>query len=269
MTIRFDLRLDKADKHGRVPVNLFAFFDGHRLQYFTKEKCKPADWNADRQQFRKTFAGYQDGNLYLEQLSERARKAYRELLAAGVAPTPALLREALRPTSAEPEQPVPAPPKVVPFTELYEEYRQALRARGYSKETLRQRLVVRNWLGDFERDKKETLSPETYDVATHDRLLGYLRFDRKLAENTVATLVRNVRVFLRYLREERGFAVPVELRKLMGPAGRGNEDVALCGRPGGAGRRAAAGQPGAGARRAALLLLHRATLLGRAGAASG
>ncbi len=46
--IRFDLRLDKADKHGRVPVNLFAFFDGHRLQYFTKEKCKPADWNADR-----------------------------------------------------------------------------------------------------------------------------------------------------------------------------------------------------------------------------
>ena len=64
MNIRSALRLDKADKHGRVPVNRFAFFGGHRIQYFTKEKCKPTDWNADRQQFSASFAGYQNGNRY-------------------------------------------------------------------------------------------------------------------------------------------------------------------------------------------------------------
>lgn len=213
MVTQFVLRSDKQDAAGRRPVYLLVYADGQRLKCALGEKCRPADWNEEKQQFRRSFAGFQEANDLLAAQAEKVTKWWREVRTAGGTPTLAGLKELLKPVPVAPAAPAPKP---VPFAELYEEYRQALRARGYSRETLRQRLVVRNWLADFERDKRETLRPETYDVATHDRLPAYLRFDRKLAENTVATLVRNVKVFLRYLREERGFAVPVELRKLTG-----------------------------------------------------
>ncbi len=217
MTTQFVLRTDKAEASGYCPIHLLAYFDGIRFKCASGEKCRPADWNKDKQQFRRSFPGFQEANDCLSAMAEKATQWWRQTRAAGGTPTSEGLRAILKPKRA-PSELAATPAPVVPFTVLYEEYRQALRARGYSHETLRQRLVVRNWLRDFERDKSETLTPETYDVATHDRLLAYLRFDRKLAENTVATLVRNVRVFLRYLREERGFTVPVELRKLQGRA---------------------------------------------------
>ena len=47
-------------------------------------------------------------------------------------------------------------------------------------------------------------------------MLQYLRFDRNLAQNTIASFVRGLKVFLRWCREERAMSVPVELRKLQG-----------------------------------------------------
>ena len=58
------------------------------------------------------------------------------------------------------------------------------------------------------------MDPTTYNLATHDRVLGYLRFDRKLAPNTIASFVRGLKVFLKWCRDELGLPVAVELRKL-------------------------------------------------------
>ncbi|NML65936.1 tyrosine-type recombinase/integrase [Hymenobacter sp. RP-2-7] len=214
MVTQFVLRKQKKNAAGECPVQLIVYFDGARLTCATGEKCRPADWNDKRQQFRGSYPLTEEANNLLNRMATDVLTWWRKLRAAGEQPTLASLKAVLKPAA----EPGPTAPVLRPMTELYEEYRQALRARGYSKETLRQRLVVRNWLGDFERDTEERLHPTTYEVATHDRLLAYLRFERKLAENTVATLVRNVKVFLRWCREERGMAVPVELRKLQGKA---------------------------------------------------
>lgn len=50
MTIKYVLRNEKKDSLGRCPVQLVVFYDGPRLRYATGMKCKPGDWNADRQQ---------------------------------------------------------------------------------------------------------------------------------------------------------------------------------------------------------------------------
>lgn len=99
---------------------------------------------------------------------------------------------------------------------LNTEHREVLRARGYANHTLRQRKMLCSWLGNYERDRGELLDPATYDLATHDRGLHYLRSDRNLAQNTIASFVRGLKVFLRWCREDRGMSVPVELRKLQG-----------------------------------------------------
>ncbi|WP_345073931.1 tyrosine-type recombinase/integrase [Hymenobacter fastidiosus] len=212
MTTQFVLRTDKKDGAGRCPVHLIAYFDGLRLKCATGEKCKPSEWNEGRQRFRGSFTGAEKANNFLELRAALVSEWWRTVRAAGGTPTMAGLKAAL--------QPVVEAVVVVPvrrsITVLNDEHREALRARGYANHTLRQRKMLCSWLGNYERDRGELLDPTTYDLATHDRVLHYLRFDRNLAQNTVASFVRGLKVFLRWCREERGMSVPVELRKLQG-----------------------------------------------------
>lgn len=212
MTTQFILRTDLMNKAGRCPVQLVAYSDGLRLKCATGEKCKPSEWNANRQRFRGTFTGAEEANDFLELRAKQVSEWWRKERAADRTPTMAGLKAALRPVAA----PVVEVVQKQSITVLNTEHREALRARGYANHTLRQRKMLCSWLGNYERDRGELLDPTTYDLATHDRVLGYLRFDRNLAQNTVASFVRGLKVFLRWCREERGMSVPVELRKLQG-----------------------------------------------------
>ncbi|SHL94519.1 Arm DNA-binding domain-containing protein [Hymenobacter psychrotolerans] len=92
MTVKFVLREDKTDKNGLVPVFIDAIFEGLRLRCFTREKCLPKEWNADKQRFRKGKTGAEEANNVLEAMAERVQKRYRDLRTAGTPPTLALLR---------------------------------------------------------------------------------------------------------------------------------------------------------------------------------
>ncbi|RTQ52287.1 hypothetical protein EJV47_04495 [Hymenobacter gummosus] len=210
MVIQFILRTDKKDKAGRCPVHLVVYFDGLRLKAATGEKCKPAEWNADRQQFRGSYTLAEEANDLLRLMAGNVLAWWRGVRARGEAPTLAGLKAALRPVVAD--EPAPA----LSLARLSEAHGQTMRARGYAKHTLRQRRTLGNWLAAYEAARGEALDPGTYDLAAHDRLLAYLRFDRKLAPNTVATVVRGLKVLLRWCRDERGIKVPLELRKLQG-----------------------------------------------------
>ena len=209
MVTQFVLRTDKKDKAGRCPVHLVVYFDGARLKCATGEKCRPADWNAERQQFRRSYPLPDEANDLLTLMAGSVLAWWRKLRAVGDAPTLAGLREALRPA--------PAPQVAVAESVgvAYEQYRAAMRARGYSRETLRQHVVARNWFTGFEQWSGQLLDPTTYDLARHDELLGYLRQVRKLAPNTMYTAVKDLKSFLRFLRDERGVAVGIDLRKLV------------------------------------------------------
>ena len=208
MVTQFTLRTDKKDKAGRCPVHLICYFDGVRLKCSTGEKCKPADWNADRQEFRRSYPLAEEANDLLKLMAANVLKWWRGVRAAGEIPTVAGLKAVLRPEPTVVD-------KVRPVAVLYEEYRQAMKARGYSRETLRQHVVARNWFTGFEQWSGQLLDPVTYNLARHDALLGYLREVRKLAPNTMYTAVKDLKSFLRFLRDERGVAVGIELRKLV------------------------------------------------------
>ncbi|MBJ6107728.1 tyrosine-type recombinase/integrase [Hymenobacter sp. BT523] len=211
MTTKFVLRVQKMDAAGRCPVYLMAYFDGLRLVHSTGEKCKPADWNADRQKFRASYPLAEEANMLLTRLTAEALAWWRKLRAAGETATLEGLKAALRPA--------PAPEAVVikqeSVTVWYDEYRRSMKARGYAFETLRHNLVTRNWMACFEKWAGVLLDPTTYNMALHDRLMVYLREERKLAPNSVATAIKDLKTFLRWLRDERGVAVGIEISKLV------------------------------------------------------
>lgn len=87
MTTQFILRTDLMNKAGRCPVQLVAYSDGLRLKCATGEKCKPSEWNANRQRFRGTFTGAEEANDFLELRAKQVSEWWRKERAADRTPT--------------------------------------------------------------------------------------------------------------------------------------------------------------------------------------
>lgn len=97
MVTQFVLRTDKKDSAGRCPVHLVVYFDGARLKCATGEKCKPADWNGDKQKFRASYPLAEEANDLLKRRAAEVLAWWRKVRAAGEVPTVDSLRAALRP----------------------------------------------------------------------------------------------------------------------------------------------------------------------------
>lgn len=166
MTVKFVLREDKTARNGLAPVFIIANFEGLRLQGFTREKCLPKEWNADKQRFRKAKEGYEEANNVLDAIAERVQKRYRELRTAGTPPTLALIREVINPTAATPE---------LGFMEAMTAFIEVLRGRGYAFNTLWHYGTARNHLATFlTSGRRKRITVVDYDGATHDDFVKHL-----------------------------------------------------------------------------------------------
>ncbi len=209
MTIQFERRDDRPDSAGRCVIHLRACFDGQRLRMATAGRCLAAEWNEDKSRFRKSFSGYQDANDSLEALAELLAKAYRELRTAGVAVTAALLKTALQPKVAAEDLP-PAPL----LADLFGEYIEVLRVRGFRFHTLKGYKTAHNTLLEFAATRPGRLTVADYDASMHDELVGHLRDVRGSAQNTVAGVVKQIKPFLAWAQENRGQTLAVNPAKL-------------------------------------------------------
>ena len=198
MIIKFERRTDQPDAAGRCKVYLVATFDGQRLRLSTGERCLAAEWNEEKSRFRKSFSGFQEANDVLDALSERVSKAYRDLRTAGVVVTSALLKDALAPKVAAADLP-PAPL----LTDLFGAYIEVLRARGFRFHTLKGYKTAHNTLLEFAGTLPGRLTTADYDSGMHDGLLGHLRDVRGSAQNTVADVVKQLKPFLAWARNDR------------------------------------------------------------------
>ena len=211
MTVQFERRTDRPDAAGRCTIHLRAYFDGQRLRLVTREKCLASEWQTDKQKFRRSKPGFQEANEYLDSLAARVQAAYRQLRTSGIEPTPEDLKAALAP-AAPVEKPKAAP--VLPLIELFDEYRLALAARGRRASTLKGVKTTRNLMEQFEGKLKRKLTLAAYDVAMHDRLLGFLRNEKKLAQNSIWKVVKHIKALLAYLGEDRGLTLALKVRQL-------------------------------------------------------
>ncbi|MFD2787389.1 tyrosine-type recombinase/integrase [Hymenobacter rubripertinctus] len=205
MTVQFYLR--NPDSTTASALYLQVRVGGQRLRLTTGEKCLPAQWDERKEQFRRSYPGYQEANELLAALAARLTEAHRRQRAEGGTPTPASLKAALAPAAA----PVVREQNLVV---LMSEFREVLRGRGYMRDTLRHYLVVGNWLRDFALHRRRPLLAESYSLVEHDALLHYLTLTRELAPNSVYTLVKNLKALFNYLQQERGYALALKVASL-------------------------------------------------------
>lgn len=213
MTITFERRTDRPDAAGRCTIHLWVYFDNQRLRFATWERCLASEWHAERNQFRRSFAGAQEANEYLQSLCDRLHAHYRQMRAAGGVITPEVLKEVLSPpVVAKPVAEVEVP--VFWLTDLYVAYQAALLARGNLAQSLDSVASTLVHLKELEKSLKKQMQLGDYDLAMHDKFLAYLHETRKLAQNTVCKTVKHVKAFLRYVREDQRMPVPVESREM-------------------------------------------------------
>ncbi len=211
MTVQFERRANRPDASGRCSIRLIAYFDGQRLFYATREKCLASEWQTDKQKFRRSMPGFQEANEYLDALAARVQAAYRQLRTSGDAPTPETLKLALAP--AAPVQPA-KPEPVRLLVALFDEYRTAQSARGMRFNTLKTLNTSRNLVAEFALKLPKELTLAAYDMAMHDRMLGFLRHERKLAQNSIWKVVKHIKAMLAYLNKDRGLPLAVEPKQL-------------------------------------------------------
>lgn len=208
MKVVFELRHDKQDKAGTVPVYVSAYFDGLRLRCSTKERCEPRQWNEKEQEFRRSFPGYTSANLGLQALVRRLEDKYRELRATNVAPTIALMREAVNPAAVVVKE---EPTLMARFAE----FRDVLTGRGYAFHTLRHYKTAYNHLEAFlEKTRRKGLLLADYTPAIHDDFVRYLRATCGLSANGAFTMLKDLKTFLRHAQDERGLPLGLELKRL-------------------------------------------------------
>ena len=117
MITQFVLRTDKKDRARQCPVHLVVYLESARLEYTTSERYKPADWNADRQEFWASYPLAEETNALLARLAADTLAWWRKQ------------------------------PAAVPVAVPYEQYRETLRAHGYARKTLRQHMMAQGFPG--------------------------------------------------------------------------------------------------------------------------
>ena len=207
MKVLFELRHDKQDKAGTVPVYVSAYFDEQRLRCSTKKRYESRQWNEKEQEFRRSFPGYTSANLGLGALVRRLEDRYRELRAANVAPSIALMREAVNPAAVVVKE---EPTLVARFAE----FRDVLSGRGYAFHTLRHYKTACNHLATFlEKSRRKDLVLSDYSSAGHDEFVSCLRVGRGLSANGVYSVVKDLKTFLRHVQDERELALGLDLKR--------------------------------------------------------
>jgi site-specific recombinase XerD len=202
----FRLNPHKQDSEGKLPMFLHFNYQGNRFQYYTGEKCLEKEWDLAKQRFKRIFSGYQEANAYLDTLEEKVKKAHREAMLKGSVVSVAELKQVLQPEESKPK------PKL--FFDYFAEFQQSAKLKGRKYNTLRNYVSLRNHLQEFSQYTGQKLNAEAYDLKVHDKLLEYLVYEVEHAPNSVFSVVKNLKVFFKFLSEERGMKLHPDVAKI-------------------------------------------------------
>jgi integrase/recombinase XerD len=198
--IRFKLVTEKTDTEGKVPIYLFYNYNGYQFRYFTKEKVKPKDWDVAKMRFKRSYAGFQQANDYLDILEEKLRKAYRDYMNQGIIPSPSMLKSELLPSSGNEQEDEVAP--VADFLAVFEEYLVYLAGRGIKNGTLKSYKTTFSRLRRFVATGKK-LHIDHYTNPVHQDVMRTLTDLYNLQPNSVLSFCKQLKTFFKYCREHK------------------------------------------------------------------
>lgn len=170
-------------------VYLFFAYNNQRLKYYTREKINPKFWNPETNRARETkqFVDYDDFNTTLNNLDNRVKKLYRDLINDSIEPTNERLKAGLDKYTYKKEGGNPKD-----FLSFIEEIIASSNKRPntikHYKQTLKQ-------LKEFKSSTKTELMFSAIDLNFYDKFIRYC-VNKNYGTNTIGGLIKNIKVFM-------------------------------------------------------------------------
>lgn len=192
-TPQFYLKEPGADR--ATPIIACLYFSGKRLKVYSGQSIHPNQWNATKQRAKRGIRYESLINKRLDAIALAMATAYLDARGSGKVITIELVRSRfLAIDSAKLEA---APPD---FLALFDQFIEA--SRGRVKERTRTIYrMTKNHLSRFATAYGIRLSLERMDVLFYDKWVGYLLNVAGVNNNTAWNLVKNLKVFLRWARD--------------------------------------------------------------------
>lgn len=190
--IAFTLTKSRQSKSGEYPIYMRLNHGNTELVYPTGEKCQLADWDAEKEKFRRSMPGYQQANEFLQLLRERLTNTYRELRNSGQPITNDTLRAGLNASKS--------PTIADDIATLYEQFRDQCKTDGYKDSTIKSMGTTASRLRRWQRSQpQQKIYIAHYTNVEHKSLLKFL-YSENLHPNSVGTVCKHLVTFFNHLR---------------------------------------------------------------------
>lgn len=203
MKVNYKLLIDKADKNGLCPLFVRSKLSGVEFKYFTGEKCLPKDWDAEKQQVKRSCSTYRNINECLNKIQMDISHYLHHCKISNITPTVDSIKNALSPKSIETKK-----TNTDMFFEYYALFLQHLTKKGAKEASIKHYAITRNHLKKWGRE----LSVNNYTDAVHAEYLDYLRGLRDYHPNHLDNQGRNLKTFFFWGRDNGIFQLSEKTR---------------------------------------------------------
>ena len=207
MTINFYLD-SKLNKKGEKTIYCFIRSIGKfkKIQLNTGIKINPKFWNEKNQSVRKTYNGYNEINLLLENLKSEIQKVYSQTAVNNFYSFERLKLEFNNILNNNQQKDKPKT-----FFEVFDYFLETKKDIR-SENTKNNYRVLINHLLSFQQKFRLKITFDTIDFDFFDKLMSYFINDLRFANNTIHNSIKTLKSFLNWATE-RGYNNLQEYRK--------------------------------------------------------
>jgi len=172
---------------------MYVRYGRNTFKYNTREKLEVKQWNPERQKVKPSVTGAAEINSYLESLEKKIDGIFREYKTQGIIPSVDLLKERMQLKVIEPQD-------KVTFFSLFEKF-LSVSSNSKTYNTVRNYKSLLNHLKNFNETYKYNLDFDKINFSFYHDLVEYCVEDCSMASNTIASVIKNLKVFLKHAEE--------------------------------------------------------------------
>jgi integrase/recombinase XerD len=212
MQVQFKIKNNKADRHGKCPVNLVCYFNKIQFTYYTEEKCLPNEWDEAKQRFSRKLDGFMFANDRLEQIESLFKDIVRQRRMVGVPLMPEEIKQELR----KKLRPDFTPDVVLDgFVPTFAHFIEVKKKEGLKTNSLRCYQSLLNHFTRFQ-EKHKCLYLNNYTLKIHEKFMAFAQEKRVYHPNYVGSINKSLKTFFLYCKDHLNITLSenhVKLRK--------------------------------------------------------
>lgn len=208
MNYYFELRKDKEDKKGLVPIRLVISNNKIRIRKSTEAKTRVEDWDKDgffikNPKRGESYNEYKDYNKTISSLKEKVEKIFKYFEYNEIPFSKNMFLEKFEKSEVKIS---------MDFFDTFEEYIEISKLTKTNSTVIKIR-SVRNFLVSFEEHSSFSLRLDNIDFRFEEAFMKYCFYSKKTLNNYYAKIVKTLKAFLNW-SYERGYHNSLEFKKI-------------------------------------------------------